>query len=155
MIEIERKFLLTSEAFKQVAENSTHIIQGYLNADPNRTVRVRITDKKGFLTIKGKSNETGISRFEWEKEIDFSEAKELIKLCEKEVIEKIRYEITSGTHIIEVDEFFGNNEGLLLAEIELNDENESFLKPDWIGKEVTGDPRYYNSFISKNPYTLW
>lgn len=155
MIEIERKFLVTSEVFKSEAKKSTHIVQGYLNSTPERTVRIRIKGEKGFLTIKGKSNDSGTSRFEWEKEIDLSEAKELIQLCEKGVIEKIRYEISSGNHTFEVDEFYGKNKNLIIAEIELIDENENFLKPDWLGKEVTGDHRYYNSYLSKNPHELW
>ncbi|KAA1246186.1 CYTH domain-containing protein [Aquimarina sp. RZ0] len=150
MIEIERKFLVTSTNFKQDAQKKTHIIQGYLNADPERTVRIRIKDDKGFITIKGKSNASGTSRYEWEKEIDLTESKELIKLCEKGIIEKIRYNIPLGNHVYEVDEFLGENQGLIVAEIELSEENETFLKPSWLGKEVTGDKRYYNSHLSGN-----
>lgn len=155
MIEIERKFLVTSDNFKTEAQKSTRIVQGFLNTHPERTVRVRIKGEHGFITVKGIGNASGTSRFEWEKEISIIEAEQLLLLCEKGVIEKTRYEIPSGHHIIEVDLFSAENEGLLLAEIELNDENEPFLKPNWIGKEVTGDSRYYNSQLSKNPYTLW
>ncbi|SEM07659.1 CYTH domain-containing protein [Aquimarina amphilecti] len=155
MIEIERKFLVKSISFKDVAQTSTKISQGYLNSDPERAVRVRIKKEKGFLTIKGKSNESGTSRFEWEKEIDIKEAEALLQLCEKGVIEKTRYEIPIGNHIYEVDEFFGENLGLTIAEIELNNEQEAFLKPDWLGKEVTGDPKFYNSQLSKHPFKNW
>ncbi|WP_109301727.1 CYTH domain-containing protein [Aquimarina sp. AU474] len=148
MIEIERKFLVTSESFKNNAQRSYRIMQGYLNTDPERTVRVRIKGDQGFITIKGKGNASGMSRFEWEKEIAVIEAEELMPLCEKGVIKKIRYEIKSGNHIIEVDEFLGKLKGLLLAEIELNHENDVFNTPNWLGKEVTGDPQYYNSQLS-------
>lgn len=155
MIEIERKFLVTSGAFKSDALRKNHIAQGYLNSTPERTVRVRIKGGAGYLTIKGKSNETGLSRFEWEKEIPLAEAKALILLCEKGIIEKIRYEVQVGKHLFEVDEFFGENEGLLLAEVELQSESEFFEKPNWLGNEVTQDQRYYNSYISKHPFTSW
>lgn len=155
MIEIERKFLVTSNIYKQQAKKSTRIVQGYLNSDPDRAVRVRIKGDIGFLTIKGKSNKTGTSRFEWEKEIAVAEAEQLLLLCEKGMIEKIRYEIPLGNHIYEVDEFSGNNEGLTIAEIELSNESETFIKPDWLGKEVTGDSKYYNSQLSKKPYKTW
>ena len=155
MIEIERKFLVTSDAFKSDALRKNQIAQGYLNSTPERTVRVRIKGNTGYLTIKGKSNETGLSRFEWEKEIPLAEAKALILLCEKGIIEKIRYEVQVGKHLFEVDEFFGENEGLLLAEVELQSESEFFEKPNWLGNEVTQDQRYYNSYISKHPFTSW
>ena len=155
MIEIERKFLVTDTVFKTQAFNNTRISQGYLNSHPERSVRIRIRDNNGFLTIKGKSNASGTSRFEWEKEIDYDEATELLKLCEEGSIEKTRYEIRSGTHVIEVDEFYGKNEGLIVAEIELSDENEVFIKPDWLGREVTGDIKYYNSNLLKKPYLNW
>lgn len=155
MIEIERKFLVTSGAFKSDALRKNHIAQGYLNSTPERTVRVRIKGGAGYLTIKGKSNETGLSRFEWEKEIPLAEAKALLLLCEKGIIEKIRYEVQVGKHLFEVDEFFGENEGLLLAEVELQSESEFFEKPNWLGNEVTQDQRYYNSYISKHPFTSW
>ena len=124
MIEIERKFLTTSDAFKKEAFTQNRITQGYLSSVSERTVRVRIKGDKGFLTIKGASNESGLSRLEWEKEIPLEEAKLLLPLCEKGAIEKTRYEVKSGNHIIEVDVFHGENEGLILAEIELKNENE-------------------------------
>ncbi len=155
MIEIERKFLVTSNNFKNEAQKSTRIMQGFLNTDPERTVRIRIKGDYGFITVKGIGNESGTSRFEWEKEINVNDAEQLLKICEPGIIEKTRYEIQSGRHTVEVDEFFGQNQGLIVAEIELNHENESFLKPDWLGKEVTGDPKYYNAQLSKNPFVLW
>ena len=155
MIEIERKFLVKDNSFMAVAFTQNHIAQGYLSTVPERTVRVRIKGEKGFLTIKGISNETGLSRFEWEKEIPVDEAKELLLLCEKGVIDKTRYEVKSGHHIYEVDAFNGENEGLLIAEIELGSETETFEKPSWLGEEVTNDKRYYNSYLSNNPYKNW
>jgi adenylate cyclase len=155
MIEIERKFLVASEAFKRDALRQNHIAQGYLNTHAERTVRVRIKGEKGYLTIKGESSVTGLSRFEWEKEISVEEAKQLLLLCEKGVIEKIRYEIHVGEHLFEVDEFLGENKGLIIAEVELQSETEQFEKPNWIGKEVTQDHRYYNSYLSQNPFSRW
>jgi len=155
MIEIERKFLVTSDVFKSVALRQNHIAQGYLNSEPERTVRVRIKGEKGYLTIKGKTNETGLSRYEWEKEIPLAEAKELLQLCEKGVIEKKRYEIQVGQYLYEVDEFFGENQGLIIAEVELQSENEVIEKPIWLGEEVTQDHRYYNSHLSQNPFKKW
>lgn len=155
MIEIERKFLVNSNAFKTEAFAQNRIAQGYLSSVPGRTVRVRIKGNKGFLTIKGASNESGVSRFEWEKEIPEDEAKALLKLCEEGVIDKTRFEVKMGDHIFEIDEFFGENEGLIIAEIELKSETEDFEKPSWLGKEVTNDIRYYNSYLSKNPYKKW
>ncbi len=155
MVEIERKFLVTSNAFKSNALRENHIAQGYLSSTPERTVRVRIKGEKGFLTIKGKTNEAGMSRFEWEKEIPVAEAKELLLLCEKGVIEKIRYEIQVGLHLFEVDEFYGENEGLIMAEVELQSEAEVFEKPIWLGEEVTQDHRYYNSYLSQRPFKSW
>lgn len=152
MIEIERKFLVVSNNYKQEAFAKHHISQGYLNSDPERTVRIRIKGESGFLTIKGKGNESGTTRFEWETELPLIEARPLFALCEVGAIEKIRYEVKVGKHIVEVDEFLGLNEGLVIAEIELHDENESFMKPDWLGKEVTGDQRYYNAYLSKFPF---
>ena len=155
MIEIERKFLVTSDAFKKEAFAQNRIAQGYLSSVPERTVRVRIKGDKGFLTIKGTSNETGLSRFEWEKEIPVDEATALLKLCEKGIIDKTRFEVKIGNHIFEVDEFYGENEGLIIAEVELKSETETFEKPIWLGKEVTNDIRYYNSYLNKNPFTHW
>ena len=155
MIEIERKFLVSSDVFKSDALRQNHIAQGYLSSAPERTVRVRIKGEKGFLTIKGKTNEAGMSRFEWEKEIPVAEAKALLQLCEKGIIEKNRYEVQVGKHLFEVDEFIGKNEGLLLAEIELESEGEVFEKPKWLGLEVTQDHRYYNSYLSQHPFKSW
>ncbi|MBL7869504.1 MAG: CYTH domain-containing protein [Flavobacterium lindanitolerans] len=155
MLEIERKFLVNSDQFKTLAFAKNHIAQGYLNSHPERTVRIRIKGESGFLTIKGKGNESGVSRFEWETEIPLVEARHLIQLCEKGVIDKIRYEVRSGNHVFEVDEFFGDNEGLVIAEVELKSEDETFEKPDWLGSEVTNDERYYNAFLSQHPYKTW
>ncbi|WP_282048594.1 CYTH domain-containing protein [Maribacter aquivivus] len=155
MIEIERKFLVKSDDYKSEATSKTRIVQGFLNTDPNRTVRVRIKGDVGFITVKGKSNASGTSRFEWEKEITVEEADALLKLCEKGILDKYRYEISVGNHVYEVDEFFVENEGLTIAEIELNDENESFQKPAWLGIEVTGEVKYYNSQLSKHPFKKW
>ncbi len=155
MLEIERKFLVKSEKFKSEAFKETRISQGYLNSDPHRAVRVRVYGNRGFLTIKGIADESGTTRFEWEKEIDLTEANSLMQLCEEGVIDKTRYEIKKGKHTYEVDEFYGDNEGLLVAEIELSDPEESFEIPDWIGTEVTGDIRYYNSQLSKEPFKQW
>lgn len=155
MIEIERKFLVNSDAFLKLFKAQNRIIQGYLSSVPERTVRVRIKGQKGYLTIKGKSNEGGLSRMEWEKEIEVKEAEQLLKICESGVIDKIRYDIEIDKHTFEVDVFEGENKGLTIAEIELQSENESFEKPDWLGKEVTGDQRYYNAFLSKNPFLKW
>ena len=152
--EIERKFLVSGE-FKSQAFNQSRISQGYISSVRGRTVRVRIRDDKGYLTIKGASNVSGTSRYEWEKEIPLSEAEELMKLCEPGVIDKTRYLVRSGDHIFEVDEFYGENEGLIVAEVELASEDESFIKPDFIGLEVTGDIRYYNSQLMKKPYKTW
>ena len=155
MVEIERKFLVISDAFKSDVLRQNHIAQGYLSSVPERAVRVRIKGEKGYLTIKGKTNESGLSRFEWEKEIPVAEAKELLQLCEKGVIEKIRYEIQVGQHIFEVDEFYGENKGLIMAEVELQSETETFETPIWLGEEVTNDNRYYNSYLSQHPFTSW
>jgi len=155
MVEIERKFLVKSDDFKKQAFTQNKIAQGYLSSVPERTVRVRVKGNKGFITIKGISHSSGMSRFEWENEIPLDEAIELLKLCEKGKIEKTRYEIKSGIHVYEVDEFYGENEGLVMAEIELNSETEAFEKPDWLGEEVTNDERYYNAYLSKNPYKDW
>ncbi len=155
MQEIERKFLVKNNGFKSLAIAQKKIAQGYLNTNPERTVRVRISDEKAFLTIKGKGSQSGMTRFEWEKEIPLEEGKALLLLCEKGVIEKTRFEIPVGNHLFEVDVFYGENNGLIVAEIELSDENEAFEKPDWLGIEVTNDERYYNAYLSKNPFSEW
>ncbi len=155
MIETERKFLVLSDAYKQEAQTHKRITQGYLSSHPERTVRVRIKGDAGYLTIKGKSNDSGTSRMEWEKEIPLADAEQLLAICENGAIDKVRYEIKSGEHTFEVDEFFGENAGLVIAEIELDDENEAFEKPHWLGEEVTGDERYYNAYLSNKPYSSW
>jgi CYTH domain-containing protein len=155
MNEIERKFLVTSTEFLSESVQSNRIVQGYLNSNPERTVRIRIKGTQGFITIKGKGNESGTTRFEWEKEIEVTEAEQLLLLCEDGMIDKVRYEIPSGKHLYEVDVFEGDNKGLIIAEIELNDENESFEKPNWLGEEVTGDDRYYNASLSISSYKNW
>ena len=154
-IEIERKFLVKNLNYKSESFEKKYIKQGYLNSDKNRTVRIRVSNNTGFITIKGKSNKNGTSRFEWEKEIPVTEAEELLLLCEPTIIEKTRYLIKVGYHTFEVDEFAGDNSGLVVAEIELNAEDEVFEKPDWLSKEVTGDLKYYNSSISKLPFINW
>lgn len=155
MIEIERKFLVASEDFKKEAHHKSRIIQGFLNTDKERTVRVRIKDNQGILTVKGPSSDDGLSRFEWENEIPKSDAEALLKLCEQGIIDKIRYEVQFESHLFEVDEFFGDNEGLVIAEVELNHVSEVFKKPQWLGDEVTGNTKYYNSQLSKKPFKTW
>lgn len=152
--EIERKFLVKGE-FKNLASKSTRIVQGYLSSVPERTVRVRIKGDKGYITIKGIGNASGASRYEWEKEIQVNEVEELLKICEPGVIDKTRHLVKVGEHTFEVDEFFGENQGLVLAEIELTSESEAFQKPNWLGEEVTGDTKYFNSMLMKHPYTKW
>ena len=154
--EIERKYLVDGD-FKQEAYDAIRITQGYLSSMPQRVVRVRVKGDKGYITIKGEADTSGVSRFEWEKEIPLEEAKALLKLAEPGIIDKTRYLIknTDGRHIWDVDVFHGDNDGLVMAEIELSVENETFDRPNWLGKEVTGDKRYYNSFIAHNPYKNW
>ncbi|MBR5037118.1 MAG: CYTH domain-containing protein [Prevotella sp.] len=152
--EIERKFLVKGD-FKSEVFKSTRITQGYLSSVPERTVRVRVKGDKGFITIKGIGNESGASRFEWEKEIPVDEVRELLKICEPGVIDKTRYLVKNGDFTFEVDEFYGDNDGLTVAEIELPDEQAEFNRPAWLGEEVTGDVRFYNSMLMKNPYKNW
>ncbi|PCI11829.1 MAG: adenylate cyclase [Flavobacteriaceae bacterium] len=154
-IEIERKFLVKNNSFKSESFKTLTIKQGFLNSDKNRVVRVRTLDDTGFITIKGISSKDGTSRFEWEKEISLSDANALLLLCEETIIEKKRYLIKSGKHTFEVDEFYGANNGLVVAEVELNAANESFNTPSWLGEEVTGLTKYYNSELSKNPFKNW
>ena len=154
-LEIERKFLVRSKAYREQATSTIRMIQGFLNTHPDRTVRVRVKDNKGYLTVKGASNETGTTRFEWEMEINPSEATNLIDLCEGTILEKKRYMVPFGAHIYEVDEFLGENNGLIIAEVELQHEDEVFDKPSWLGEEVTGDIKYYNSQLSKVPFSSW
>ena len=152
--EIERKFLVKGE-YKSQAYAQNRIIQGYISSARGRTVRVRIRGGQGYLTIKGASDTSGISRYEWEKEIPLAEAGELMKLCEPGIIDKTRYLVRCGNHVFEIDEFYGENEGLIVAEVELESEDEAFVKPEFIGEEVTGDIRYYNSHLMKKPYQTW
>ena len=152
--EIERKFLVKGD-FKSEVFKSTRITQGYLSSVPERTVRVRVKGDKGFITIKGIGNESGASRFEWEKEIPVDEVRELLKICEPGVIDKTRYLVKNGDFTFEVDEFYGDNDGLTVAEIELPYEQAQFNRPAWLGEEVTGDVRFYNSMLMKNPYKNW
>lgn len=153
-LEIERKFLIKGD-FKQDAYAYEEVVQGYLSSVAERTVRIRIKGDKAYITIKGIGNESGVSRYEWEKEISVTDAHELIKLCEPGIIDKVRYYIKNGEYIFEVDEFRGDNEGLVIAEIELKDESGEFSRPAWLGEEVTGDKRYYNASLVKNPYKNW
>jgi len=153
--EIERKFLVKYD-FKKFAIKSYKIAQGFLSTAPERTVRIRTRDDKGFITVKGISNKLGTTRFEWEKEIPLVEAENLLTLCEPTSIQKIRYIIPTNNELyFEVDEFLGENSGLIIAEIELPDENTLFNKPNWLGKEVTGEVKYYNAMLSKNPFNNW
>jgi len=153
-LEIERKFLIKGDFRKEVADEA-RIIQGYLSSVPGRTVRVRIKGETGYITVKGISNDTGVERYEWEKEIPVVDALDLLKLCEPGIIDKTRYSIKSGNHTFEVDVFHNDNAGLTLAEVELAFEDEPFEKPGWLGEEVTNDSRFYNSALAKNPYSKW
>lgn len=154
-IEIERKFLVTDDSYRAIAFHSDKIVQGYLCRQNGNSVRVRIRGNKGFLTIKGPSQNGGISRYEWEKEISVTDAKELLLLCGKAKIEKTRYLIRYGEHTFEIDEFYGDNEGLVVAEVELSAIDETFEKPPFLGNEVTGQTRYYNSHLTIFPYKEW
>lgn len=156
-LEIERKFLVNKRdgEYKKQAYSSSRIKQGYICSAHGRTVRVRIRDEKGYLTIKGPSDKGGMSRYEFEKEITLDEAEQLMKLCEPGIIDKTRYLVKSGRHTFEVDEFYGDNEGLVMAEVELDSEDEPYEKPDFIATEVTGDRRFYNSFLRQMPFAIW
>lgn len=153
--ERERKFLIKDDTFKDIYSHKVVIIQGFLSTVPERTVRIRISGNKGFLTIKGIGNDSGVSRYEWEKEIDIQDAQDLLKICEPGKIEKTRYFVKSGSHTFEIDEFLGENNGLVIAEIELSSEDEKFEKPVWLGEEVTGILKYYNAMLAKNPFKNW
>lgn len=153
--EIERKFLVNNDTYKQSADSHQRIVQGYLSSVPDRTVRIRISGNQSYITIKGIGNHSGLSRFEWEKEIPIDEAEELLKLCEPGVIDKVRYFVKYDNHLFEVDEFHAANDGLIVAEVELQEEAEYINKPSWLGKEVTGDQRYYNASLIKKPYCDW
>ena len=161
-IETERKFRVTGD-FRPYASKSYRICQGYLSSVPERTVRIRVKADKGYITVKGISSDSGMSRYEWEKEILVEDAFDLLKLCEPGIIDKTRYIVEAlpeadengRTHIFEVDEFHGENEGLVIAEIELSSEDDEFVRPEWLGEELTGDKRYYNSYLSSHPYRFW
>ncbi len=152
--EIERKFLVEGD-FKSSAVKQTRITQGYLSSVPERTVRVRVKGDKGFITIKGIGDESGASRYEWEKNIPVQEVEELLRICEPGVIDKTRFLVEYGGMTWEVDEFHGENEGLIVAEVELDSADQEFEKPEWLGEEVTGQVKYYNSMLMKTPYTRW
>ena len=151
--EIERKFLVVGE-YKLFAHNSIRMVQGYI-ATGQRTVRVRMSDDKAWLTIKGPSHDGGVSRYEWEREIDRQSAVELLSLAVGSLIDKRRYYVEYEGHTFEVDEFYGDNEGLTLAEVELASADETFARPEWLGREVTGDRRYYNARLREHPYSEW
>ena len=154
-VEIERKFLVTGDGFKREATAAVHIIQGYLSSVPERVVRVRIKGDKGYITIKGIGSDSGMTRYEWEKEIPVGDARELMSLCEPGIIDKTRYLVPAGAHTIEVDVFHGDNDGLVLAEVELPDESSPIERPRWLGEEVTGDKRYYNNELATHPFKDW
>lgn len=153
-LEIERKFLVHGK-FKHLATSQSHIIQGYICFEKGKTVRVRLCDGVGFLTIKGPSSDDGTTRYEFEHKIEKKDADALLKLCGNKVIDKIRYYVPIGNHVFEVDEFFAENQGLIVAEVELNDKDENYIKPDFIDQEVTGDRRYYNSQLLLHPFCEW
>ena len=155
MLEIERKFLVLDDSYKQLSYGSSHIMQGYICSERGRTVRVRIRDVRAYLTIKGPSENNGLSRYEFEREIPLEDARQMLQFCEPGIIDKTRWLVKSGHHTFEVDEFHGENEGLVVAEVELSSEGETFEKPHFIGKEVTGDRRYYNSCLRINPFNKW
>ena len=154
-LEIERKFLVLDDSYKHEAFASSHIRQGYICSERGRTVRIRIRDERAYITIKGPSLNGGLSRYEFEQEIPLADAERLMLLCEPGMIDKTRWLVKSGKHTFEVDEFHGDNDGLVMGEVELSNENESFEKPHFIGQEVTGDRRYYNSQLRRNPYCKW
>ena len=157
-VEIERKFKVTGD-FRPYVSRSYRICQGYLNSVPERTVRVRIKGDRGYITVKGISSESGTSRYEWEKEIPVGEAADLLRICEQGIIDKTRHIVEvdgpGGKNVFEIDEFHGDNEGLVIAEIELSHEDEDYVRPQWLGEEVTGDKRYYNSYLVSHPYRSW
>lgn len=154
-IETERKFLVIG-SFKNIAIRKYKIVQGFLSTVPERTVRIRIKETQGYITVKGISDKEGISRFEWEKEISKIDAENLLALCEKTIIKKVRYIIPSSNNLFfEVDEFLGENKGLIIAEIELPNANTFFKKPNWLGDEVTGQVKYYNAMLAKKPFNKW
>lgn len=154
-VEIERKFLVEGTEYREMAYSCDRIVQGYICRQDGNSVRVRIRDGRGYLTIKGPSLDGGLSRYEWEREISLSEAEDLLLLCRDAKIDKRRYLVKCGNHTYEVDEFYGDNEGLVVAEIELSDKNEPFERPSFLGREVTGEARYYNGHLTRFPYKDW
>ena len=154
-LEIERKFLVLDDSYKHEAFSKSHIRQGDLSSDRGKTIRIRIRDARAYITIKGPSLDGGLSRYEFEQEIPLDDAEKLMTLCEPGIIDKTRWLVKSGKHTFEVDEFFGDNEGLVMAEVELSSPDEQPEIPHFIGKEVTGDRRYYNSQLRRNPYCNW
>ena len=154
-LEIERKFLVLDTSYKHEAFASSHIRQGYICSDRGRTVRIRIRDEHAYITIKGPSLDGGLSRYEFEQEIPMADAENLMTLCEPGIIDKTRWLVKSGLHTFEVDEFHGENDGLVMAEVELKSRTDEPVLPHFIGKEVTGDRRYYNSQLRRCPYTTW
>ena len=154
-VEIERKFLVVGDEYRRMAYSSDRIVQGYICRADGNSVRVRIRDGRGYLTIKGPSLDGGFSRYEWEREISLSEAEDLLLLCRDAKIDKRRYLVKCGNHTYEVDEFYGDNEGLVVAEIELSDKDEAFERPSFLGREVTGEARYYNGHLTRFPYKDW
>lgn len=155
MIEIERKYLVNSNDFKKHSTAKYHMVQGFLSSHPERTVRIRVKEEQGLLTVKGLTSEDGTTRFEWETELTLNEAKSLLLMCEEGIIEKYRYEIPHGALLFEVDEFLGANQGLVIAEVELASADQFVDRPNWLGNEVTGDIRYYNSQLSIHPFNTW
>ncbi len=153
--ETERKFLIQNNLYKTLSVKEINIKQGYICRESGRTVRVRIAGKNAWLTIKGPGTPDGTSRYEWEHEIPVAEAEKLMELCSSGIIDKTRYIVPSGKHNFEVDEFHGKNSGLTVAEIELENKAEPFFKPEWLGQEVTGDRRYYNSMLVSHPFSEW
>ena len=154
-LEIERKFLVLDNSYKHEAFSSSHIRQGYICSERGRTVRIRIRDNEAFLTIKGPSLDGGLSRYEFEQSIPMDDAEKLMTLCDEGIIDKTRWLVKSGDHTFEVDEFHGDNDGLVVAEVELKNAREVPILPHFIGKEVTGDRRYYNVQLRRNPFCLW
>ena len=153
-IEIERKFLVDGD-YKALSASHTRIVQGYICSERGRTVRVRLRDERSYLTIKGPSLDGGLSRYEFEKEITRDEALSLLRLCEPGIIDKVRWLVPFGGHTFEVDEFFGENEGLVVAEVELQQADETFERPAFLSREVTGERRYYNAQLRVRPYKRW
>lgn len=154
-MEIERKFLVKDHSFINEAFKKRRILQGYICSDAERSVRIRVYDDEAFLTIKSATNERGWSRYEFEQPVALKDAEELMKLCLPGQIDKVRHYVKVGGHIWEVDVFYGENEGLIVAEIELESEEETFELPLWAGQEVSGDAKYYNSMLTKNPFSAW